>query len=308
MSTPNYWIPLEDEEQWLAHLRERGYVVVKGTLSAQDVAVAKDLLWRDLEGADKVLRDDQSTWNEWSLPRTGIVANLAQSAGAWYIRGLESVQRAFGHIWGTRELITSMDAVLIWRPWWNGSPRAIPMCEGLHLDQNPFSKPQIDCVQGMVPLIPVKPEVGGLQVVPYSHTAEAKEQLKLDHPHFEDYDQFCILPHRSRNAKGAMLLEAEAGDLILWDSRTIHGGLAGRGPPLGDNAEAAMPAELARMACTVAMTPRSWASEEVHQARRAGFEAGHSFNHCPHEARITNGTMKMGYQDFELSEAQRAVL
>jgi hypothetical protein len=35
---------------------------------------------------------------------------------------------------------------------------------GLHLDQNPFAKPGFECVQGMMPLLPVTDEVGGLQV------------------------------------------------------------------------------------------------------------------------------------------------
>jgi len=43
-----------------------------------------------------------------------------------------------------------MDAVVIWRPWWAApeGERWMPRTEGLHLDQNPFSKPQKDCIQG----------------------------------------------------------------------------------------------------------------------------------------------------------------
>ena len=58
------------------------------------------------------------------------------------------------------------------------------------MDQNPFTKPQldcvqgkgkckcrckcIDCVQGMLPLIDVTERSGGLEVVPRSHCEDAR--------------------------------------------------------------------------------------------------------------------------------------
>jgi ectoine hydroxylase-related dioxygenase (phytanoyl-CoA dioxygenase family) len=52
------------------------------------------------------------------------------------------------------------------------------------------------------------------------------------------------------------LIEADPGDLILWDSRTVHGGVVGPGDP--NNTD-----ELARLSFTICMTPRSKANEEV---------------------------------------------
>ena len=42
-------------------------------------------------------------------------------------------------IFANRELITSMDCFLLWRPWKNNQPWK-PKTEGLHIDQNPFHK------------------------------------------------------------------------------------------------------------------------------------------------------------------------
>ena len=69
-------------------------------------------------------------------------------------------------LWGTRELVSSMDCLLVWRPWAR-QPARRPVTEGLHLDQNPFhrwpepSSPRrgLQCVQGMVPLLPVTRQV-----------------------------------------------------------------------------------------------------------------------------------------------------
>ena len=90
----------------------------------------------------------------------------------------------FSKIWNTHELITSMDAIIAWKLWQGYNPYddiinlpPRPRTEGLHLDQNPFTKIDLDCVQGMMPLLPVTKEIGGLQVVPFSHTNKNKTKF-----------------------------------------------------------------------------------------------------------------------------------
>ena len=107
---------------------------------------------------------------------------------------------------------------------------------------------------------------------------------------------------------------AEAGNLILWDSRTVHGGRVGTGNlsvnEYSANSKKHITCDTENIAqgetcindasripfvglsVCVAMTPRSKATEEVLQARRDGFERGISFNHCPHEAGTSTGTIK----------------
>jgi len=286
-------------------------VVVGGALSREEVAAAKDLIWQDLEEATPGLqRGDVATWRRWTLPPTGLNSRLAQGAGAWHVRGCEGVKRAFARVWGTSDLIVSMDCVIAWRPWWLERSWK-PVTEGLHLDQNPFSKPGLECVQGMVPLVPVTSVTGGLQVVPASHTEKAKREQKRRFPHLRSTGDWCPLACKDMKAQ---LLLAEAGDLILWDSRTIHGGVVGSGQPPDSPPEECSTgrAELARLAVTVAMTPRAWASEEVLKARADGFQAGRNFNHSPHEAGTSAGTLRggprPGYKPIDLTPAQRALL
>jgi ectoine hydroxylase-related dioxygenase (phytanoyl-CoA dioxygenase family) len=103
-----------------------------------------------------------------------------------------------------------MDSVLLWLPWWeNASWR--PFTEGLHIDQNPFFKEEKICVQvrpisshflalihkslpcmplmtphqGMIPLIDVDEESGGLEVVPGSHLSPSREQFKARHSKYQ---------------------------------------------------------------------------------------------------------------------------
>ena len=196
-------------------------------------------------GAAVVRCDDPGSWDAWNLPITGLCPNLAHSAGSWRVRGMPGVRDAFAHIWGNGgeekvdvggggdgedagdgsngecvDLIVSMDCVLAWKPWWMNSAWT-PYTEGLHLDQNPFTKPGLECVQGMMPLLPVTEAIGGLEVVPRSHTVEAKAVFKEAYPWMASRGDWCPLDGGDRINDDAVLLLCDAGDLILWDSRTL---------------------------------------------------------------------------------------
>lgn len=322
LESPDYSFDLDDM-RWLHHLREEGYCVVRSVASKADIDEAKDLLWHDITAAHGALRGAPSTWGGFWLSRTGLMAHLAQSLGAWFVRGLPGIKTTFERVWATDDLLVSMDSVIAWRPWqldesWR------PQTEGLHIDQNPFNKPQLECVQGMMPLIDVTERSGGLEVVPRSHGDEARALLRQRYRWGGDW---CPLDNDDPMTACGRLLLASAGDLILWDSRTVHGGMVGHGASAGACAGVCAGAgtdgetegdregeeiQLARLSVAVSMTPRKLASEEVLSLRRAGFAAGESFNHCPHEAGTSSGTIKRklprGCARFELSESQQALL
>jgi hypothetical protein len=298
---------LADDANWLEHLKSHGFVVIRGVATAEQVDVAKDMLWDGIrDRSSHVIRDDPDTWN-FPLHVAGIVPWLAQSAGAWAVRGWPGVKQAFARVWETDDLIVSMDAVLLWRPWWLQDTWR-PSTEGLHLDQNPFNKPGMECVQGMVPLLPVNDVSGGLMVVPDSHLDAAKDEFKRLHPQMRNSGDWCPCDDEDLKEK-ALLLHAEPGDLILWDARTVHGGLVGNGKC---QKAQGVPAELARLSVAVAMTPRLWASDFVLQRRREGFRKGESFNHVPHESGTSNGTVRApvrrGFRPPVLSDSQQALL
>lgn len=293
---------------WRQHLAEQGFCVIKTVADEQQLAAARRLFWDDIEATKKgVRRDDAQTWKQWHIDQRGIVSgSLAQGKGAWYVRGLPRIKTAFAEIWGDDDLIVSMDCALIWRPWYGRDDCGVlPQTEGLHLDQNPVSKPGLECVQGMVPLFAVTPHTGGLAVVPGSHTGMPSEWRRQ----FAGRGDWCVLPCDDRLQGQERLVVAEAGDLVLWDARTVHGGMVGPGT---DKTAADATPELARLTQTVSMVPRARASEKCLRVRREGFAKGVTFNHSPHEAGSSSGTVfclqRRGYVPPDLTPAQVALI
>merc|ERR1712187_415728 len=87
------------------------------------------------------------------------------------------------------------------------------------------------------------------------------------------------------------LVRAGPGDLILWDSRTVHGGYVGSG------AECTQEARLARLALTVCQTPYA-SMEEGHEesiiaSRWEAFEQQLCTSMTPHEHAVEHTVSRM---------------
>jgi len=305
---------IADEANWLAHLKNEGFAIIRACADSAEVEHARSLLWDALELATPARRNNLESWDSWRLDRRGFTMHgtVTQGEGAWFVRALPSLHRAFACIWRTERLICSMDALLIWRPWWRTATpsRWQPKTEGLHVDQNPLFKAGFECVQGMVPLYDVTAETGGLEVVPRSHLPAAKERLiaAMGGVELQKLGDFCRTPADHYAPSACALVVASAGDLILWDSRTVHGGRVGSGATLQSTSAAAeVGPQLSRLTLPVCMTPRDRASDEVLMARRKMFAEGKTTNHWPHEPRVQNH-VSLGYAPIQLSPAQEALL
>lgn len=260
----------------IAFLHEHGYVVIKEALSQQEVATTLDKLWQYLEGLGTGIdRHDVSTWKDDRWPPYvdgGIVPSfgIGQSSAQWFVRGNTNVRKSFEALWGTEELLVSFDGMPIWRPWSYEHSWKTSSGGWLHIDQHPIARPGLHCVQGLVNLLPMGPHTGGNVLIPGSHkdfphipekypTRIAKLPFEVDHFRYPSDDPLL---------DNSMMCHLEPGDLLLWDSRTIHcsaSALSGAEPPAPDR--------LLRACSLVCMLPKSKASQEVLEQRKAAVPA-----------------------------------
>lgn len=217
----------ELDQDALNYLDEHGYVVVKSVLSPTEVTKALSLMWDWIESRTAMKRHDPDTWVNDQFPgdpSTGIIWDSAgQSQCAWYCR--EQCAPAFLRLWGLEkraQLCTSFDGINIFRPqkryrtqggWW-------------HMDQNPATTAHLgrQTVQGFVALTAATEHTGGLCVLEGSSKSfsrwAAKYPGRLN-------SSFVPIPQsdswfRRAVRTSARLVTCAAGDLVLWDSRTVH--------------------------------------------------------------------------------------
>jgi hypothetical protein len=150
---------------------------------------------------------------------------VAHEKFMWDARMEPGVLSAFSTLWGTDDLLVSFDALNVTFPNRKDRPRRLPWP---HIDQSPMRK-GLQCAQGVINFSNSGPEDGGLLVYPGSHllseeffetqtdktTWQVRDGYDFTEEQVKWFTDHGITPHK---------VCASPGDLIIWDSRTIHWG------------------------------------------------------------------------------------
>uniref|UniRef100_A0A0G4FG15 Phytanoyl-CoA dioxygenase n=1 Tax=Chromera velia CCMP2878 TaxID=1169474 RepID=A0A0G4FG15_9ALVE len=251
-------------------------------------------------------RHSPETWEGRSWPggaETGIINSwgAGQSPFQWFVRTRPQVRDVFSALWETDDLLCSFDGFGAFRPW-RLNPKWKTQGGWWHVDQNPISKPDRVCVQGLVSLYDGTSSVGGLTVIPGSHKEfcafgkRAQKEGRL-----MGKTDFVPVPHEDPiMSPGGRLVLCKAGDLLLWDSRTVHCNTPGEslsdteGKKVDDSVSPDVqsssdseshkePVDLIRIVSYVCMTPAAWADTKTKRRRMEYANSGVTTNHWPHE-------------------------
>lgn len=302
------------EENFIPHLQEHGYVVLKNVANEETLEQSLNLFWNELASLGSgIERDDVSTWVDENWPGyfdRGFFNshNLPQTEASWMLRSLPKIKQAFAKIWNTEDLLTSMDIMIGYRPWFVNENIECPFVEPLHRDQA-TNKKGFHCVQGMLILKDVMPEIGGLQIVPGTNSPEYQDRFAKDYRSGSDWVPLRESDPLRVNNMGQLVL-AKAGDFILWDSRTIHGGYVGPGLPADAEVDG-----LVRLCQTICMMPSNLSSSGNIRDRKLMFKKGRPTTHWPihtepHSTYNRNGRNITGrpYVPVELDETRKKLL
>ena len=162
-----------------------------------------------------------------------------------------------------------------------------------HVDQNAFNEGKAGrcCVQGLVSLCPADEGTGGLVVVPGSHRdfrGVCERNGPAPRPSGGALPDFVAVGAGDAVlAAGGRLVCAGPGDLLLWDSRTVHCNAPALAPaPRAPGGRGAAPPARGwapiRMAGYVCMTPAAWAAPETLEERWRAFADHATTTHWPH--------------------------
>eukprot|EP00961_Rhodomonas_salina_P018332 246423-Rhodomonas_salina.1 len=149
----------------------------------------------------------------------------------WGTRGAPGVREAFTAIHWTEDLVVSFDGVSIYLPYPEGRPYCGSENLWLHTDERfAYTKanPKRRVVQGWVNGYDVEPGSATLAVLTGSHKhhAEFGSRFGLSDSHTKNWYKLGSKEEHQffMDEKGCALnaVTRNAGDLVLWDSRTIH--------------------------------------------------------------------------------------
>ncbi|KIW23901.1 uncharacterized protein PV07_12063 [Cladophialophora immunda] len=283
---------IASEGDWLDQLESQGYAVVKGAVPPERAQYYQQKAIEWLQTFDPALDpNDPSTWKKEKLPvqterNTYEHYSVVHEKFMWEARQEPGVVDAFARIWGTHELLVSFDSLNVTLP-----NLKTPRAPWPHIDQAP-RKRGLHCIQGIINLSHAGPEDGSLVVIPgSSKLVEEFFDTKTDpstwewrdNRYFDDKDMEFFT---SRGLKPMKVL-AEPGDLILWDSRTIHWG--------GEPTEKS---NTTRAVIYAAYAPAKLASKDALEEKERVFSAWGATTHWPHDniklrdlqARLPDGT------------------
>ncbi len=278
------------------HLLREGFVCVGGVASAEMLSALHGCLWSHLGEAMGMVRGDPSTWgNAFAGPAhlgLNTWGGVGQSELMWRARTAPAVGAAFETAWGLtggQPMLCSFDGCAVFRPpQLDASWRTRPALEWLHVDQG-ATKRGMQGLQAQLLLLDQDERSGGLVVLPRSH--ERHERIV---PPDETHDYYGIDaddPHLDGLGE-ARLVCARAGDLILWDSRTVHASEpADASAPLPVDEESGGGVGLARAVCMVCMVPAEaalGARPELPQERARLVEACVTTTHWPGETSVVS--------------------
>ena len=194
--------------------QENGYVVVPNAVPKENVDALVDFMWEftemDRNDPETWYRPQQREYGMQELNQSGMI-ELFHHQTLWDNRQHPRVHGIFSDIWGTEKLWVTIDRVNLNRP-----ARPDWDFKGfVHWDIDTGQRPIPFEVQGVLALVDVTAEQGGLQVVPGFHR------------YFEEWVQ--MQPADRDTWKPDMTglelvpVEMNAGDLVIWHSLLPHG-------------------------------------------------------------------------------------
>ena len=245
----------------------------------------------------------------------------------WRVRTMPGVARAFAAAWdvGADDLLTGFDSCAVTRNLWlfeehaqeqacarataaNSSTAGAGVAgvddashswalnrekaQWFHVDQHAHALPGLSTYQGLLTFYPCNRATGGTVLVPESHKRFASifsgQNGNAREPASEGFVALNKPGDRENFCAGAVQVSLQSGDLLLWDSRTVHcnqGLLRAAGP------RAAMPGReselLSRLVAFVCMIPRlaveaaALEDPDLHARRRRYVIEGHTGPHHP---------------------------
>lgn len=267
-----------------------GVAIIPKILNKEECTMMNDGVWDYLEHVSQkfnkpIKRNIKDTWKQFFelYPKHGMLMQhfgIGHAKYCWDIRQNPKVVDVFSKLWKVKqdELISSFDGASFHIPHEVTNRGIYRGKNWLHTDQS-YCRNDFECVQSWVTGYDVNEGDATLTVLEKSNQyhKDAAKHFKISNP-----SDWYILNEKELdwyNKKGChqVCIKCKAGDMVFWDSRTIHSGRE----TSKDRKKANF-----RNVVYVCMTPKSLASESQISKRIYAFESFRTTNHWPHKVKL----------------------
>lgn len=268
-------------------LKRDGYCVISSVLTQSEIEKSREQAWDALNHLTQklekpIVKDDPQSWlSFWELsPLHAMLLKqyVGHSQFMWDLRLNTKIQEVFEIIHGDTDLLTSFDGFSMHFPF-EKLPRKRGKGRGnewFHTDQSPHRKEL--SIQGIVNLYDINKGDATLRVIEGSHLKHAEYFKKKNITktpgdwHKPDEESIKFFDNLTK-----IHVEAKAGDIILWDSRTFHCGGEAREWRKEPNF---------RLAAYVCMAPRKNATSAQIRKKQTAFCEKRMTSHWPIETKL----------------------
>jgi len=276
-------------DEYIGELKEKGYVVIPGVLSDEEVDYAKGEFYKWFHSIDNLekIHKQINPHNIFKYHQVG------HQRFAWFIRTRPMVKEVFAKIWKTDNLVVSFDGACYMK---EGGTNISTNC-WTHTDQAPKT-PGFICVQGFVSLTDNKK--ASLQLYEGSHLLHQqyfKDQgIEKGHKDWGKNWQIINQDYLKTIKNKKKILEVPKGSIVLWDSRTFHQNIC-----LDNNEE--------RLVQYVSMLPKEHKlnTKNMHEKRVKYFKELRTTSHWCYPIRVNslqprtygNDSVLINYDDLQ---------
>ena len=271
----------QDEGAWRSFLEDNGYVVIKSLATLERVDELVDYFYTDLASLGTgITRDDAGTFvnaNFVGIFSVGIFKDPSSGIGCsrFMFECRRTAKELFQRLHRDQDVSSSFDGAGVFRNW-RLDLKYKTTSLWPHVDQGRTKGFDFQCYQGILNLLPADRSTGGLVVAPGSHkNLEAVLDTNLPKKCNQNYNPLNMThPYIAGLCSNMRLVVAGPGDLILWDSRTIHSNTHAMTRPTST-------APLIRIAPYVCFLPRNSNCSGTVKIRAHIVESGGLSNHWP---------------------------
>jgi hypothetical protein len=266
-----------------------GAAIVPSVLDESEIKDMQNGMWSYLEHTTQnfqrpIDRNDSKTWVEYLklYPKHSMLLQQYQvghSQFVWNIRQNTKVVNTFSQIWSVKpeDLLTSFDGASFHFPP-EETNRGWYRQTWYHTDQSYF-RPDFECIQSWVTSYDV--EEGDA-------TLAFMESSNIYHKEFQDVNKITDKSDWYKHSREEQefyekkgceekRIKCKAGDMVFWDSRTIH---CGTEPVRTRNKQNL------RNVVYVCMKPRNEATEANLRKKRKAFDELRMTTHWPHKPKL----------------------